>query len=264
MKIINPATEEVIVDLTEDTQESVKRKLNVLRAGQKLWRLKSVKERLSHIIHFGELILENREELASILTGETGKPIQQSLNEITGAQNRINHLNINAEKWLSTEIIIDSGGIQEKIVYEPLGVIANISAWNFPYNVGYNVFLYALAGGNSVLYKPSEYASLTGKEFERYLRKAGVPANVFQCVIGGANVGQHILEANLDGYFFTGSYTTGQHILKTVAHKMVPVQLELGGKDPLYIMDDVEDVKQAAINAAEGVFYNNGQSCCAV
>ena len=73
-----------------------------------------------------------------------------------------------------------------------------------------------------------------------------------------------MLEENLDGYFFTGSYLTGKMIAEKVAHKLVPVQLELGGKDPLYVMNDVPDVKAAAINAAEGAFYNNGQSCCAV
>src|SRR5690606_22990712 len=77
-------------------------------------------------------------------------------------------------------------------------------------------------------------------------------------------VGWLLLKADLDGYFFTGSYATGKYIAGRVAPKLVPVQLELGGKDPLYIMDDVADVKQAAINAAEGAFYNNGQSCCAV
>ncbi len=264
MKIINPATEETLADIVEDTQQSIEGKLYTLRQGQKQWAKKSVKERLDCIIRFGELILENKEELAKILTSETGKPLQQSFNEINGAHNRIEHLKANAEKWLAEETIVSEGATIEKIRYEPLGVIANISAWNFPYNVGYNVFLYALVAGNAVLYKPSEFASLTGKEFERYLIKAGVPGNVFQAVIGGSEVGQHLLDSDLDGYFFTGSYATGLHILKSVTHKMVPVQLELGGKDPLYVMDDVADVKQTAINAAEGAFYNNGQSCCAV
>lgn len=91
-----------------------------------------------------------------------------------------------------------------------------------------------------------------------------MPKDVFQCVIGDGSLGQQILESKVDGYFFTGSYKTGLHIYQTVASKMVPVQLELGGKDPLYVAADVVDVKQAAINAAEGAFYNNGQSCCAV
>ena len=264
MKIKNPATEEIIAELNVTNADELQYVLKALREGQKAWSQKLPVDRLACIVRFGELIQENIEELSHILTSETGKPLQQSINEIKGAQNRIVHLKEKAEKWLASETLIDSGSTHEKIVYEPLGVIANISAWNFPYNVGYNVFLYALVAGNSVLYKPSEFASLTGKQFEKYLWQAGIPENVFQCVIGDGSLGQQILEEDLDGYFFTGSHSTGLHIAKTVAHKLVPVQLELGGKDPLYIIDDVSDIKQAAINAAEGAFYNNGQSCCAV
>ncbi|MBC9797348.1 aldehyde dehydrogenase family protein [Sinomicrobium weinanense] len=264
MKIKNPATGDIIIELKADTAETLKNKFNALKEGQKSWSALSVGERLECIEKFGALVQQHKNELAAILTEETGKPIQQSLNEITGAHNRIDHLCKYAERWLSEEVLVDSGNTREKIAYEPLGVIVNISAWNFPYNVGYNVFLYALAGGNSVMYKPSEYAVLTGKQFEKYLHRAGVPENVFQCVIGDGRLGQLLLEEDFDGYFFTGSYATGKHIAETVAHKLVPVQLELGGKDPLYVTDDVPDIKQAAINAAEGAFYNNGQSCCAV
>ena len=264
MIIINPATEQEITTLAEETPQNVADRLQTLRYGQKAWQALGVSKRLEIITKFGELIKENTEELARILTSETGKPIQQSRNEINGAHNRIIHLRANAEKWLADEKLVTEGQTLESIEYEPLGVVANISAWNFPYNVGYNVFLYALVAGNAVLYKPSEFASLTGLEFEKYLHKAGVPQNVFMIAIGGKEVGQAILEMDFDGYFFTGSYGTGKHIIQTVAPKMVPVQLELGGKDPLYVMDDVADIKQAAINAAEGAFYNNGQSCCAV
>jgi acyl-CoA reductase-like NAD-dependent aldehyde dehydrogenase len=121
-----------------------------------------------------------------------------------------------------------------------------------------------LAGGNAVLYKPSEFATLTGMKFRKLLWDAGVPSDVFECAIGEGDVGNILLEADLDAYFFTGSYKTGKYIAEKVAPKLVPLQLELGGKDPLYVMDDVADVKQSAINAAEGAFYNNGQSCCAV
>ncbi|MFT6866743.1 MAG: acyl-CoA reductase-like NAD-dependent aldehyde dehydrogenase [Cyclobacteriaceae bacterium] len=263
MNIINPATEEIIADLIVDTKESINRKLNSLRIGQGLWKQMTVVARLQIIENFGELVKTNQQELANILTSETGKPIRQSLGEISGSLNRITHLNQNAEKWLQEEILAE-GATKEILRFESLGVVANISAWNFPYNVGFNVFLYALAAGNAVLYKPSEFASLTGLKFKELLYEAGVPNNVFEIVIGAGEVGGHMLDADLDGYFFTGSYSTGLHIVKSVAHKMVPVQLELGGKDPLYIMDDVTNIKQAAINAAEGAFYNNGQSCCAV
>lgn len=264
MKVINPATGQEIATLVTDTEETVHIKIARLREGQKEWKKVPVAERLACIVRFGEIVLANQEALAATLTAETGKPIQQSLNEIRGARNRIHHLQQHAEKWLQEELIATEGATREQIVYEPLGVIANISAWNFPYNVGYNIFLYALVGGNAVCYKPSEYASLTGMKFREYLWAAGVPEDVFECIIGSGEVGEHLLNADLDGYFFTGSYTTGKYIAGRVAPKLVPVQLELGGKDPLYIMDDVADVRQAAINAAEGAFYNNGQSCCAV
>ncbi|MDP4254427.1 MAG: aldehyde dehydrogenase family protein, partial [Bacteroidota bacterium] len=153
---------------------------------------------------------------------------------------------------------------REKIVYEPLGIIANISAWNYPYLVGVNVFIPALIGGNAVFYKPSEYATLTGMHICRMLHASGVPEDCFQLVAGRGIVGEWLLDLPLDGYFFTGSYRTGRHIAEKVAPKLVPCGLELGGKDPLYVMEDVEDIGKTAAAALEGVVYNNGQSCCAV
>jgi acyl-CoA reductase-like NAD-dependent aldehyde dehydrogenase len=263
MKIINPANNTLLQELETDSLESVTLKVNKLREGQQTWRLVPVEERLKIILKFGKLVQEKIDDLAHILTMETGKPIQQAFNEIRGANNRLVHLEKHAINWLSSERMTE-GSTKEIVEYEPLGVIANISAWNFPYNVGYNVFLYALVGGNAVCYKPSEFSTLTGLKFQELLWEAGVPSDVFKAFIGTGEVGQYLLDSELDGYFFTGSYATGRYIATQVAHKLVPVQLELGGKDPLYVMDDVVDVKQAAINAAEGAFYNNGQSCCAV
>lgn len=264
MEIINPATETIIANIPTDTPESLAQKLQKLTKGQKAWQNQTVDTRIAAITRFSDLVTAHTTELAKLLTSETGKPLQQSLNEINGAHNRIHHLQANASKWLAPEKVLEEGATHEHIVYEPLGVIANISAWNFPYNVGFNVFLYALVAGNSVLYKPSEFATLTGIKFKELLWEAGVPEDVFDIAIGKGEVGQALLELDINGYFFTGSYQTGKHIAIQVAPKLVPVQLELGGKDPLYVMEDVADVKQAAINAAEGAFYNNGQSCCAV
>ncbi|WP_281613846.1 aldehyde dehydrogenase family protein [Flammeovirga sp. SubArs3] len=264
MDIFNPSNGMVIATVQEDTRDILSDKLDHLRIGQKAWAKISLEERLAVIVKFGELVQENIEELANTLTEETGKPIQQSINEIKGANNRIEHLKRDALKYLQEEIIEDLEGTYEKIVYEPLGVVANISAWNFPYNVGYNVFLYALVAGNAVAYKPSEFATLTGLKIQEYLYKAGLPEDVFHCMIGGPKVGEFILQNDLNGYFFTGSYKVGLHVAFKTFQKLVPIQLELGGKDPLYVMDDVQDIRQAAINAAEGAFYNNGQSCCAV
>lgn len=264
MNVINPATEQVIATLTEDTHQSVEAKYNALVEGQKKWHLVTLTERISILQRFAELLKENLEHNAAILTSEVGKPLQQSRNEINGARSRIKWLTDNAPKYLSDDFMTIDKDLTEKIVYEPLGVVCNISAWNYPYLVGVNVFVPALLAGNAVLYKPSEYSSLTGLEIEKLLKKAGVPDNAFQIAIGAREVGEQLLHLPFNGYFFTGSYKTGQFIYERVANKMVPCQLELGGKDPLYVADDVVDIKSIAAGTADGAFYNNGQSCCAV
>ena len=264
MQIINPATEEIIGEVPEDTEASVKEKWALLRAGQPVWAVKTVEERLACIARFYEALDQEKAVLAETLTSETGKPLQQSYNELNGARNRIRYFLDNSARWLAEEWVVAEGPTREKIVYEPLGVIANISAWNYPYLVGVNVFIPALIGGNAVFYKPSEYSTLTGLHIRRLLYGSGVPENVFQVVTGKGKAGEWLLELPLNGYFFTGSYRTGRLIAEKVASKLAPCQLELGGKDPLYVMDDVKDIAQVAGAALEGVVYNNGQSCCAV
>lgn len=264
MKIINPATEEVIKEVPDDSKTSVATKFATLKVGQRSWMQVPVSERVRILQQFSDLLKENIESLAAILTAEVGKPLQQSRNEINGARTRIEWILGNGPKYLSDEIMSHDDKLTEKIVYEPLGVVCNISAWNYPYLVGVNVYVPALLAGNAVMYKPSEYATLTGLEIEKLLKKAGVPENVFQVAIGARETGEALLDLAFDGYFFTGSYKTGQYIYQRVSSKMVPCQCELGGKDPLYIADDITDVKSVAAGTADGAFYNNGQSCCAV
>jgi acyl-CoA reductase-like NAD-dependent aldehyde dehydrogenase len=129
--------------------------------------------------------------------------------------------------------------------------------------VGSNVFVPALLTGNAVLYKPSELALLTGQAIAEMLWGSGVPEEVFALVVGGGDVGAALLDLPVDGVFFTGSHATGRAIAERMAGRMVPVQLELGGKDPVYVCDDV-DVEVAATGLADGAFYNAGQSCCSV
>ena len=264
MQIINPATEEIIVTVTEDSKESLQAKFEVLKSAQPDWAKKTLAERTSILSKFSTLLEAEIEALAQVLTSEVGKPLQQSRNEINGARARIKWMLDHAEKYLADEVMVDEPGLKEVIKYEPLGVVCNISAWNYPYLVGVNVFIPALLSGNAVMYKPSEYATLTGQQIEKLLKKAGVPDPVFQLALGAKETGAALLEINFDGYFFTGSYKTGKYIYEKVATKMVPCQLELGGKDPLYIAEDVADVSAAAIGTADGAFYNNGQSCCSV
>jgi len=264
LTVINPANGEEIAKINKDNETSLSEKFNKLKSGQVDWHAKPLKERIAIVMKFHDLLEKNIENLAQILTSEVGKPLQQSRNEINGGRTRIAWLCGNSEKYLADEYMVEQDGMGEKIVYEPLGVVCNISAWNYPYLVGINVIVPALLAGNAVLYKPSEFSSLTGLQIQKLLMEAGVPSNVFEIAIGAREVGSALLEMDFDGYFFTGSYKTGQYIYEKVAPKMVPCQIELGGKDPLYVTDDVEDVKNIAIGTADGAFYNNGQSCCSV
>ncbi|HSS26644.1 MAG TPA: aldehyde dehydrogenase family protein, partial [Usitatibacter sp.] len=203
--------------------------------------------------------------LARTLSTEVGKPIAQARNELKGVLPRIDFFLAETARALRPrKVSLDvQASMEEKVSHEPLGVVANISAWNYPWFVGTNVFVPALLAGNAVLYKPSEFASLTGLEIARLLHESGVPDDVFVPVVGGAEAGSALVRLPVDGIFFTGSYGTGRRIAEAVRGRMVKLQLELGGKDPVYVCEDV-DVAKAAASIADGAFYNTGQSCCSV
>jgi acyl-CoA reductase-like NAD-dependent aldehyde dehydrogenase len=264
MKIINPSNGEMIREVTEDEKDTLAAKFQLLKNEQPAWSALEIKQRISVLQDFSAALEKQIEKIAAVLTSEAGKPLQQSRNEINSARTRIQWLTENAEKYLSDEVMTNTHDLTEKISYEPLGVICNISAWNYPWLVGVNVFVTALLAGNAVMYKPSEYAVLTGFEIERILKQSGIPEGIFQVAVGAKEVGEFLLDLPFDGYFFTGSYNTGKYIYEKCASKMVHCQLEMGGKDPLYVANDVSDISQVAEATADGAFYNNGQSCCSV
>ena len=268
MIVINPATEQAIRDVREDDAASIARKFECARAAQSSWAQTPLADRLAVIRRFGELLASRLDELAALLTSEMGKPITQSRNELTAMQQRIAFFLENTERAIADDMVFTADSTApsatgEIIRFEPLGVVANISAWNYPWFVGSNVYLPALLTGNAVLYKPSEFATLSGIAAGDLLREAGLPGDVFHVVVGGRETGAALLAQNIDAVCFTGSYATGRRIAETVAGRLIRVQLELGGKDPAYVADDV-NVANAAAAVAEGAFYNTGQSCCAV
>ncbi|MEZ0375216.1 MAG: aldehyde dehydrogenase family protein [Candidatus Sericytochromatia bacterium] len=263
LQILNPATGEVIDSLPSDSAETIAAKYARARAAQKAWAKTSLDERLALMARFREQLVAQKDELAHLLTTEVGKPLRQSHNELNGFLGRFDFFQEKLKSTLDAQTVFDADGMLETISYEPLGVVANISAWNYPWLVGCNVFIPALLTGNAVLYKPSEFASLTGRAMARLFAEAGFPEDVFIPVYGMGEAGAALLQQPIDGVFFTGSYGTGRKINESVAGRLIRVGLELGGKDPLYVCDDV-DVAVAAAGSADGAFYNNGQSCCAV
>jgi acyl-CoA reductase-like NAD-dependent aldehyde dehydrogenase len=263
MKITNPATGEVLLDVVADDAKSIRAKYARARAAQPKWAATPIHRRLAAIRSFRALVVDRLDELARTLSLEVGKPIRQSRNELNGLLGRIDFFLAETAGALREEKVFAEGGMQERIGHDPLGVIANISAWNYPYFVGGNVFVPALAAGNAVLYKPSEFATLTGMHIADMLHAAGVPDDVFIAVIGDGASGAALVKQPVDGVFFTGSYATGAKIAASTGKRMIKTQLELGGKDPIYVAEDV-DAKAAAAAVADGAFYNTGQSCCSV
>lgn len=263
LSIHNPANGELIISLPADDAESVAAKAQAARAAQPAWAALPLTQRKACIVAFRAGVVRDLEQLATTMTRETGKPIRMARNELNGLLPRIDFFLNETEAAIAAETVFDEGGMREQIQHAPLGLVANISAWNYPWFVGCNVILPALLTGNAVLYKPSEFATLTGLEIARLLHEAGVPRDVMVCLVGAGEVGQALLEQPVDGVFFTGSHATGQRIAQAVGQRFVRLQLELGGKDPTYVCEDA-DPKAAAESLADGAMYNTGQSCCSV
>ncbi|HJU21960.1 MAG TPA: aldehyde dehydrogenase family protein [Casimicrobiaceae bacterium] len=265
LSIVNPATGSVILRLAADGVREVRSHYERARVAQPRWAAMPIRKRIATIERFREQVLARADTLARTLTQEVGKPIRQSHNELKGLVARLDFFIAESARALREQKVFADAQqkVDERITQEPLGVVANISAWNYPYFVGSNVFVPALVAGNAVLYKPSEYATLTGRHMADLLHASGVPEDIFVPVIGGGATGAALLRQPVDGVFFTGSYATGAKIAASAGRRMIKVQLELGGKDPVYVCDDV-DVKAAAAAVADGAFYNTGQSCCSV
>ncbi len=263
LAIHNPATGALIAEIPADDAASVASKYKLARAAQKAWASTPLTERQACIQRFRAGLLAELDGLAATMSRETGKPIKMSRNELNGLLARIDFFVEEVDDEQATETVFTDGGMTEQIEHMPLGVIANISAWNYPWFVGGNVFIPALLTGNTVLYKPSEYAAQTGLAIARLLHAAGVPESAFITLIGGGEVGAALLAQKIDGLFFTGSHATGARIMETLGPRMVKVQLELGGKDPTYVCEDANP-QTAAESLADGAMYNTGQSCCSV
>ncbi len=263
LKVNNPATGALITEVAEATPDKVAASAAAARAAQPAWAATPLAHRMAVMQRFRAALAAQVNTLAATLTEEVGKPIRQSRNEINGLLSRIDFFVTQTEATLAPQQVFFEAGMREVISLDPLGVVANISAWNYPYFVGGNVFIPALLTGNAVLYKPSEFATLTGLHIARLLHEAGVPKDVFVALVGRGEVGAALLAQDLNAVFFTGSHATGARIAAAVGPRLIKLQLELGGKDPSYVTEDA-DLKAAAESLADGAMYNTGQSCCSV
>jgi acyl-CoA reductase-like NAD-dependent aldehyde dehydrogenase len=209
LNIFDPATGTQIDSIAADTSASIAAKYQAARAAQISWAAQPLSHRKECIARFRAAVVQELPALALTMTRETGKPIAMSRNELNGLLGRIDFFLEKVDAAIATETVFTDASMTEQIEHIPLGVVANISAWNYPWFVGCNVLIPALLTGNAVLYKPSEFASLTGLAIVRLLHQAGVPTDLLAAVIGGGEQGAALLAQPINGLFFTGSHATG-------------------------------------------------------
>jgi acyl-CoA reductase-like NAD-dependent aldehyde dehydrogenase len=265
---VNPATEEVLRELEcadgSEVQAAVARAL----AAQAAWAEIGVRRRVAVLREFQRRLLEKKSEIAEAITRESGKPVAEALTtEVLVVLDAARFLIENAYRLLCDEPL-PHGNLATKLksgrlVREPYGVVAIISPWNYPFSIPATETLAALVAGNAVVLKPSEFTSLVAIELRSLLHAAGVPRDVFQVVVGDGATGAALIHSRIDKLIFTGSVATGKRIAAAAAERLLPVVLELGGKDPMLVLDDA-DIDVASSAAVWGAFVNAGQTCLSV
>src|SRR5216683_5381119 len=264
----NPATGEVLREFNCASATEVQAAVARAHAAQPAWRVIAVRKRLEILATFQQLLNERKQHVARIITSEAGKPVAEALlTEILVVLDAARFLLQETYGFLR-EQRLPHGNLATKtksgrLIREPYGVIGIISPWNYPFSIPATETLAALATGNAVVLKPSELTPLSALELASLLHDAGVPDGIFQVVIGEGPAGAALIESAIDKLIFTGSVATGRRIAQTAAARLLPVVLELGGKDPMIVLDDA-DIEIASSGAVWGAFVNAGQACLSV
>ena len=264
----NPATGETLREFEVATDAEVRAGVARARAAQPAWNESDVRRRVAILREFQRLLHEKKSEVATLITREAGKPVVEALlTEIMVVLDATRFCIDNAFAFLR-ERPVPHGNLAMKtkvgrITRQPYGVIGIISPWNYPFSIPATESLSALVAGNAVVLKPSELTSLTALQLASLLHEAGVPQDIFQVIVGDGPTGSGLLNAEIDKLVFTGSVATGKRIAQAAAARLLPVVLELGGKDPMLVLDDA-DVDVASSGAVWGAFVNSGQACLSV
>jgi len=270
---VNPATGETLREFKCTSAGEVRAAVTRARAAQTAWGDLGVQKRIAALREFQRKLHERKSEIAEAITREAGKPVAEALTtEVLVVLDAVRFLIDNAYRLLRDEPL-PHGNLATKLksgrlLREPYGVVGIISPWNYPFSIPATETLAALVAGNAVVLKPSEFTSLIALELESLLHAAGVPRDVFQVVAGDGATGAALIhsdvgESKVDKLVFTGSVATGKHIAAAAAERLLPVVLELGGKDPMLVLDDA-DVDVASSAAVWGAFVNAGQTCLSV
>jgi acyl-CoA reductase-like NAD-dependent aldehyde dehydrogenase len=264
----DPATGEEVGRAPLTMPEEVAHAVIHAREAQAEWASLAFRDRAKIVMKAREIVLKELEQIALLISRETGKPIAEAVAmELTPTLDLMQYFARRTESLLMPERIpLGQYGLMGRLsytMYKPLGVVGIISPWNFPWATPLDEVVMALMAGNAVVLKPSELTPLTGLKIKEVFARAGLADGLLEVVIGDGSVGAAVVGAGVDKIMFTGSVATGKRVAEAAARYLIPVVLELGGKDPMVVLEDA-DIRNSARAAVWGAFANSGQACASV
>ncbi|MEE2830498.1 MAG: aldehyde dehydrogenase family protein, partial [Myxococcota bacterium] len=268
IQAIDPRTWEVVETVDPHSQDELQAALHRARSAQSTWAELEASERSSRLAPLLERIVDQAEELASTIHQEHGKSITEAMfSEVMGAAEVVRFQLKAAPRWLKPETVavdpLSYPGKKGRVEFRPRGIVAVIMPWNYPLALPMRTLVPALLAGNAVLFKPSEHAALVGRAIGE-LFSGLLPEGLLQVIQGGGDIGAALSASpEIDGIVFTGSARTGKAVARAAAENLVPVSLELGGKDAAIVCSDA-DLERSASGIAWAAFHNSGQNCAAV
>ena len=264
LKTISPIDNSIFVERPYATSSEIENTLHLSDQTKLKWKNTSLQERKELVSKFVEDFLSNHKEIEEELCRQMGRPLSQCAGEMRGFEERAKYMIDNADKALQKVVSKNDGEFDNFIEKDPLGIIFVIAPWNYPYNTSVNSIVPSLLAGNCVILKHSSQTPLCAEQLLKASEKAGLPKNVFQILhLDHSSTSKVIADSRIDHVLFTGSVSGGIEVKKAIGTRFIGAGLELGGKDPAYVMADC-NFDHAVENLVDGSYYNSGQSCCGI
>ncbi len=261
IKSINPATEEVIQEYNIINEKEIKEKIKIAKDAFSGWK-NDIDQRSRDLAIVAEEFSKNKEELAQICTNEMGKTIKESRSEVEKCSWVLKYYADNG-KILVQDQVINSDARKSTITFEPLGIIASIMPWNFPYWQALRFASPSLMVGNVSILKPSSKTIQCGLKIQEIFKNADIEKGIFQTIIADSSMAEKLIESeDIQAVTFTGSVPAGSKVAQKAVSQIKKCVLELGGSDPFIVLEDA-DIEKATTGAVKGRFINCGQSCIA-
>lgn len=262
--VISPINDELYKTFVYSNKEEIDSVLKSASIAQELWFDIGLKKRKEYIKNFLNVIESLKEEIASELTWQIGRPISFSMGELNTFRQRADYLLGVADQALEDYIPAYVKGYDRYIEKTPLGIVFLLSPWNYPFLTSVNILIPALLAGNCIIFKPSSYTPLVAKRYEEAFNKVNLPKGVFSSLyLSHKNTDYLLKKEEVQAVFFTGSKKGALSIQESIKEKFINCSFELGGKDAAYVRADT-DIDIAVKDLVDGSFFNSGQSCCSI